>query len=114
MVVIAMMMAYKNTKAKVRLPDDNTNFFEWSLSARYISTIYIYNLARLRTTNVHRTNKRKQFHIKKRWSRRYLAKTKTDVDYADELALLANTPAHAEHSLHSLKEVAKGIDLNVN
>ena len=43
------------------------------------------------TTNVNRSNKRKRFKIKK-MTRRYPTETMTDADYADDLALLANTP----------------------
>ena len=31
-------------------------------------------------------------------------------DYADDLALLSNTPAQAESLLHGLKQTARGID----
>ena len=36
-----------------------------------------------------------------------------DSDYADNLALLANTPAQAKYLLHNLKQAAKGIGLYV-
>ena len=42
------------------------------------------------------------------------AKTITDVDYADDIALLANTPNQAEILLHSLEQAAAGIGLHVN
>ena len=41
-------------------------------------------------------------------------KSFTDVDYADDLALLANTPNQAETLLHSLERAAAGIGLHVN
>ena len=41
-------------------------------------------------------------------------KTITDADYADYLALLANTTNQAETLLHSLERVAAGIGLHVN
>ena len=41
-------------------------------------------------------------------------KTITDADYADDRALLANTPNQAETLLHSLKRAAAGIGLYVN
>ena len=40
--------------------------------------------------------------MKKR-SRRYPAKTITDADYADDIAILANTANEAETLLHSLE-----------
>ena len=42
------------------------------------------------------------------------AKTITDADYADDLALLANTPNQAETLLHSLERAEAGIGLHVN
>ncbi len=51
--------------------------------------------------------------MKKR-SRRYSAKTITDADYADDIAILANTPDQAETLLHSLERAATGRGLYVN
>ena len=54
------------------------------------------------------------FDLTKKRSRRYPAKTISDADYADDKALLANTPNQAETLLHSLERAAAGIDLHVN
>ena len=54
------------------------------------------------------------FGLTKKRRRRYPAKTITDADYADDIALLANTPNQVETLLHSLKRAAAGIDLHVN
>ena len=54
------------------------------------------------------------FVLTKKRSRRYPAKTITDADYADDIALLANTPNQAETILHSLGRAAAGIGLHVN
>ena len=45
---------------------------------------------------------------------RYPAKTITDADYADDIAILANTSNQAETLLHSLERAAAGIGLHVN
>ena len=58
--------------------------------------------------------KENRFKLAKERSRRYPAQTITDVDYADDIALLANTPARAETLLHSLEWAAVGIGLNIN
>ena len=58
--------------------------------------------------------KNNSFKLAKERSRRYTAQTITDVDNADDTALLANTPAQAETLLHSLKRAAAGIGLCVN
>ena len=57
---------------------------------------------------------RESFKLTKERSRRYPAQTITDADYADDTALLANTPAQAETLLHSLERAAAGIGLHVN
>ena len=54
------------------------------------------------------------FVLTKKRSRRYPAKTITDADYADDIAILANTPNQAETLLHSLERAAAGIGLHVN
>ena len=54
------------------------------------------------------------FELRKKRSRRYPAKTITDADYADDIAILANTPNQAETLLHSLEWAAAGIGLYVN
>ena len=47
-------------------------------------------------------------------SRRFPAKTITDADYADDIAILANTPNQAETLLHNLERAAAGIGPYVN
>ena len=54
------------------------------------------------------------FKLTKERSRRHSAKTITDADYADDIALLANSPAQAENLQHSLERAAAGIGLHVN
>ena len=53
------------------------------------------------------------FELTKKRSRRYPAKSITDADYADDIAILANTPNQVETLLHSLEHAA-GIGLHVN
>ena len=54
------------------------------------------------------------FNLAKERSRRYLTQTITDVDYADDIALLVNTPTLAESLLYSLGWAAAGIFLHVD
>ena len=63
---------------------------------------------------VHRFNHYTTRTPPKKRSRRYPAKTITDADYADDIALLANTPNQAETLLHSLERAATGIGLHIN
>ena len=54
------------------------------------------------------------FELTKKRSRRYPAKTITDADYADDIAILANTPNQAETLQYSLEQAAADIGLHVN
>ena len=47
-------------------------------------------------------------------SRRYPAKTITDVDFANDIALLANPAAQAESLLHGQGRATGGIGLRIN
>ena len=48
------------------------------------------------------------FELTKKRGRRYPAKTITDANYADDIAILTNTPDQAETLLHSLEQAAAG------
>ena len=54
------------------------------------------------------------FELTKKRSRRYPANTITNANYADDIALLANTPNQAKTLLHNLEWAATGIGLHVN
>ena len=51
------------------------------------------------------------FTFKKARSRRYPTKNMADADYADDLVLLANTPAQTESLLHSQEQAAGSNDV---
>ena len=80
----------------------------WSLTRRYISPKNVYNLLRLITMNINRSNKRIWFHIEKTRNRKYMTETMTDTDNTDD------TPVQVECLLHSLKEAARGIGFYMN
>ena len=54
------------------------------------------------------------FDLTKKRSRRYPAKTITDTDYTDDIAILANTANQAETLLHSLERATAVVGLCVN
>ena len=58
--------------------------------------------------------KENSFKLTKERSRRYPSQTIMDVDYANDIALLVNTPTQAETLLHSLEWGAAGIGLHAN
>ena len=99
--VAAIMILYRNTKVKVRSPDGDTEYFDIICLDYVLRT----SIDKIRENGFELTTRR---------SKRYPAKTITDADYADDLALLANTPNRAETLLHSLERAAAGIGLHVN
>ena len=58
--------------------------------------------------------KENRFKLAKERSRRWPAQTLTGADYADDIALLENTPAQAESLIHSQERAAAGTGLHVN
>ena len=111
------MILYENTKVKVRLPDGDTEYFDIVVGvlqgdtlATYLFIICLDYVLR-RSIDKIRVN---GFKLTKKRSRRYPAKTITDADYVDDIALLANTPNQAETLLHSLERAAAGIGIHVN
>ena len=99
---------------KVRSPDGDTEYFDivaevlqGETLAPYLFIIYVL------TTSIDKIREN-SFELTKKKSRRYPAKTITDADYADDIAILANTPYQAETLLHSLERATTGIGLHVN
>ena len=115
--IAAAMMLYKNTKIRIRSPDGNTDYFDIVVGVLQGDTLARYLLI-ICQDNVLRTSidlmKENIIKMTKKRSRRYPAQTITDADYADDIALIANTPVQVESLLHSLERAVSGIDLHVN
>ena len=103
--VAVIMMLYKSTKEKVHSPDGDTDYFDIVAGELQGETLapylFIICLDYMLQTSID-LMKENGFKLAKTRSRRYLAQTITDVDYTDDKALLANTPAQAESLLHNL------------
>ena len=116
-IVTAIMMLYRNTKIKVRSLDGDTDYFHIVAGVLQGDTLapylFIICLDYMLRTSIDKI-KESSFKLTKERSRRYLAKTITHTDYADDIVLLANVPAQAETLLHSLECAAAGIGLYVN
>ena len=100
-----IMSFFSNTKAKVHSPHGDTNVFdgvagdlqEDSLTPNLY--IICLNFGAGMLIDLIKEN---GFTQEKPRSRRYSAETITDADYANDRALLANTPTKSEPLLHSL------------
>ena len=113
----AITILYNNTKVKVCSPDGDTEYFDivagvlqGDTLARYLFIICLDYVLRTSIDKIRENG----FELTKKRSRRHPAKTITDADYADDIAILANTPNQAETLLHSLERAAAGIGLHVN
>ena len=102
---------------KVRSPDGDTDYFDivagvlqGDTLAPYFFIICLDYMLRISIDKIQENS----FKLTKETNRRYPAKTITDADYADDIALLANAPAQAETLLHSLERAATVIGLYVN
>ena len=115
--VAAITILYRNTKVKVRSPDGNTEYFDIVAGVLQGDTLapylFIICLDYVLRTSIDKIREN-SFELTKKRSRRYPAKIITDADYADDIALPANTPNQAVTLLHSLERAAAGIGLLVN
>ena len=106
-----------NTKVKVRSPDGDTEYFDivagvlhGDTLAPYLFIICLDYVLRKSIDKIRENG----FELSKKRSRTYPAKIITDADYADDIAILANTPNQAETLLHRLEQAAAGVGLYVN
>ena len=115
--VAAIMMLYKNTKIKVHSPDEDTNYFDIVAGVlqqdTFVPYLFIICLDYVLRTSIDLL-KENGFKLAKERSRRYPAQTIMDTDYANDIALLPNSPAQDESLLHNLEWAAGGIGLHVN
>ena len=93
----AIMMFYRNTKVNVCSPDGDRDYcdivavvLQGDTLAPYLFFVCLDYEFRTSIDKI----KENGFKLTKERSRRYPAKTITDGDYADDIVLLANAPAH--------------------
>ena len=100
--IAAIMMLYKNSKVKVCSPDGGTDYFDIIAGVLQGDTLapylFIICLDYLLRTSID-LMKENGFKLVK--MKRYPVQTIMDVNYADDIALLAKTPAQAETLQHS-------------
>ena len=107
------MMLYKNTKVKVRSLDGDIDYFDIVAGVLQGDTLAPYLFIICLDYMLRTSNERKGFKLANERSRRYSTQMVMNVDYADDLALLANTSTLAKTLLHSHEWAAAGIDIHV-
>ena len=102
---------------KVRSSDGNTEYFDIvegvllvDTLAPYLFIICLENMLRTLIDKIREND----FELTKIRYWRYPTKAITDADYADDIAILENTPNQAETLLHSSERAAAGIGCHVN
>ena len=102
---------------KVRSPDGDKDYFDIVAGVLQGDTLapypFIICLDYVLRTSIDKI-KENGFELTKKRSRRYPAKTITDAVYADDIAILPNTPVQVETLRHSLERAAAGIGPHVN
>ena len=115
--VAAITILYRNTKVKVRSSDGDTQYFNIVAGVLQGDTLvpyfFIICLDYVLRNSIDKIREN-GFELTKKRSRRHPAKTITDADFADDIALLSNTPNQVETLLHSLERAAARIGLHVN
>ena len=98
--VAAITILYTNTKVKGRSLDGDTEYFDIVAGVLQGDTLapylFIICLDYVLRTSINKI-RGNGFELTKKSSRRYPAKTITDADYADDIAILANTPTKPKH-----------------
>ena len=110
------MIMYKNTRAFVRSPDGDTEFFDSIAGVLQGDTLapYLFIIVLDYVLRNLDQNKNLGFTLRKQLSRRYPAEMLTDADFADDLVLLSDKIGNAEKLLNILETAAASVGLYMN
>ena len=116
-IINAIMIAYKDTKSIVRSDDGDTEFINITGGVLQGDTLvpflFIICLDYVLKMSLDRDNVL-GFTLSERKSRRHPAIKITDVDYADDLAIVTDKTSESTILLHKIENTAKEIGLNIN
>ena len=111
-------MIYEQTRALVLTPDGETSSFDIIAGVLQGDTLapylFIIVLDYVMRTAIGDDNNKLGFTITPRAGRRYPAEVVTDLDFADDIALLSDTPAEAQELLQRVEEQAQTVGLHMN
>ena len=114
----AIITMYKNTKARIVSPDGETEFFEILTGVLQGDTLAPYLFAIVLDYVMRQVYDGREaelgFCLHRQRSRRYPAITVTDLDFADDLALVTEEIHQAQEILHQLEIKAKNVGLICN
>ena len=110
------MMLYKNMNVKVHSLDGDADTFNTIAGFLQEDTLASYRIIISRVYGLQMSinlMKENGFTLEKERSRWYSTQTITDIDYTDDIMLLASTPAQVKSLLHSLEQAA-GLHVNAD
>ena len=114
----AISKIYENTRARVITPDGDTEFFEVTTGVLQGDTLAPYLFAIVLDYILRQTYRGKEselgFQLERRRSRRNPPVTITDLDFADDIALLTEEIGQAQEVLEQLENEAAKIGLYCN
>ena len=117
-IVDAIILMYTDIKAKVLSPDGDTDFFEILAGIMQGDTLAPYLFVIVLDYAMRKATEGKEeelgFTLRKRRSRRVPSITMTDLDFADDIALLSNSIEQARKLLHNVEIECKKVGLSLN
>lgn len=117
-IVSIIELMYERTLAKVISPDGETDLFEILAGVLQGDTLAPYLFAIIIDYCMRRAidgdDERLGFTVESRKSRRVGPKTLTDVDFADDIALLSDGIREATELLHRVESAAASVGLHIN
>ena len=117
-IVDAIKLMYENTKAKVVSPDGEAEYFDIVAGVLQGNNLAPYLFAIVLDYAMHQAldgnEERLGLVIEKRRSRRYPQVTLTDLDFADDIALITEEMHQAQEMLLKVKTEARCVGLYTN
>ena len=115
-VVAALKSPYHETQAFVRTSDENTDFFEITTGVLQGDTAapYLFTIVLEYALRIAFHNPRLGFEVQPRKSSRHPAIHVTDLDFADDLAIVTEDVQHGQELLRALEDAAAEVGLIIN
>lgn len=116
-IIEGISIMYQNTDARVRSPDGDTDFFKIHAGVLQGDTlapflfIIVLDYVMRKTINDH---EKLAFTLTERRSRRHPASIISDIDYADDIALISSCLNDAQELLQRVEQAAEEVGLHIN
>ena len=115
-IVTALKSLYHNTQAIVRTTDGETSFFDITTGVLQGDTAapYLFIIVLDYALRITFRDPKLGFEVQTRKSSRHPAIHVTDLDFADDLAIVTEEASHVQELLEALKDAAAEVSLNIS